>query len=767
MAESALPGLVVDIEGRVDKLEKAMARANSVIRSGSSTMEARAKQSAARIEATYAGAGASIANAVKGISGAFAGIVSAKAAQDLIDSSVKIQNQLKTTGLAGKDLKEVYDALFASAQKNATPLEALVTLYSRVSGAAKDLNANQADMLKFTDGVSLAMKASGQSATESAGALLQLSQALGGGKIQAEEYNSLLDGARPLLSAVAAGMKEAGGSVSALTNLVKTGKVSSEAFFRAFLAGLPTLQSQVASSETTISSSFVRLQNVLIDTAGKFNTSAEASKQFSSIVDQVAAEISSVNFDNLVTQIVAVTTAVQNSIATLNAWADKIGTISGLGSVGKSIMSLIPGDTVKFGGAYSQDAVQDRIDSAFGVPGANSGSGLSAAQIQSQTIDAIVKSPAVGGALTAAQIRAYANRTGAAQTSASPKADRVPATAQAVKPVSLADYAVPASAGKGSGGGSGGAKGRDSYGNELQQLQERTNALQAATSAQAALNPLVADYGQAVATAEARQKLLNAAQEQGKAVTPEMAAQIDAAAQAYGNATAAAKKLQEQQESVKQSAENALGTARDVTKGLITDLASGKSGAEALSNALSKIGDAILDNVLDKVFTLQNFGGIFGGLFGGGQASLAASGSIVGLFADGGYTGDGGKYEPKGIVHGGEYVLTKEATRRIGVGNLDAMQRGAMRGYASGGYVGNAPSIRKPDLKAANGNGATVQQISISAPVTVNGSAGTAQQNQDLAERTAKEMEQTMRAVVADEFRRQSRPGNLLNNRGR
>jgi len=55
-------------------------------------------------------------------------------------------------------------------------------------------------------------------------------------------------------------------------------------------------------------------------------------------------------------------------------------------------------------------------------------------------------------------------------------------------------------------------------------------------------------------------------------------------------------------------------------------------------------------------------------------------------FADGGYTGDGGKYEPAGIVHAGEFVFTKEQTQRAGVGNLYALA-GALAGYAKGGLV--------------------------------------------------------------------------------
>ena len=75
-------------------------------------------------------------------------------------------------------------------------------------------------------------------------------------------------------------------------------------------------------------------------------------------------------------------------------------------------------------------------------------------------------------------------------------------------------------------------------------------------------------------------------------------------------------------------------------------------------------------------------------------ASLAtiASQAISG-FAEGGYTGHGGKYEPAGVVHRGEYVLPQEVVRSIGVGNLDAlrsMYTGAAPGrgsYATGGMV--------------------------------------------------------------------------------
>ena len=61
-------------------------------------------------------------------------------------------------------------------------------------------------------------------------------------------------------------------------------------------------------------------------------------------------------------------------------------------------------------------------------------------------------------------------------------------------------------------------------------------------------------------------------------------------------------------------------------------------------------------------------------------------GRMGGSWYTGGYTGDGGTFEPKGVVHGGEYVIKKDSTSRIvrdyGMAFLDSLN-----GYDTGGYV--------------------------------------------------------------------------------
>jgi len=59
-------------------------------------------------------------------------------------------------------------------------------------------------------------------------------------------------------------------------------------------------------------------------------------------------------------------------------------------------------------------------------------------------------------------------------------------------------------------------------------------------------------------------------------------------------------------------------------------------------------------------------------------------------FADGGYTGDGGKYQPAGVVHRGEVVFSQEDVRQLGGAMVvDAMRpTSGLKGYANGGIVG-------------------------------------------------------------------------------
>lgn len=233
-------------------------------------------------------ASAASAAFMRSLTGVLAGGLLARGGQQFLDASTRINNSLKVAGLSGAALATVYDRLFESAQRNVAPIEALVQLYSRASLVQNELGISTAELLGFTDKVAVALRVSGKSAAESSGALLQLSQALGSGVVRAEEFNSILEGALPIAQAAAMGLKEAGGSVARLRQLVVEGKISSEAFFRSFEAGSVILEDKVAGAELTVSQGFVRLQNTMIGAAGKINETTGISNALAGALHSLA-----------------------------------------------------------------------------------------------------------------------------------------------------------------------------------------------------------------------------------------------------------------------------------------------------------------------------------------------------------------------------------------------------------------------------------------------------------------------------------------------
>ncbi|HID5086244.1 phage tail tape measure protein [Escherichia coli] len=148
-------------------------------------------------------------------------------------------------------------------------------------------------------------------------------------------------------------------------------------------------------------------------------------------------------------------------------------------------------------------------------------------------------------------------------------------------------------------------------------------------------------------------------------------------------------------ESATDSFSQVKNAATQTFDGIAQNMAAMLTGSEQNWRGFTRSVLSMLTEIFLKqamVGIVGSIGSAIGGAVGGGAS--ASGGTAIQAaaaklhFATGGFTGTGGKYEPAGIVHRGEFVFTKEATSRIGVGNLYRL----MRGYATGGYVGGTGS---------------------------------------------------------------------------
>lgn len=236
----------------------------------------------------------------------------------------------------------------------------------------------------------------------------------------------------------------------------------------------------------------------------------------------------------------------------------------------------------------------------------------------------------------------------------------------------------------------------------LQKAQDKGRTISAAQRAE--LEALAASYGK-VATEAARAKLVSDQMferqqlfrspiEQTVASTLRSAGlEVDLNSQ-----DAAIIRTTENLKEAKQAASDFISTFRQ-------GLMDGKSIWESFGQAALGVLDKIISKLENELINALFDSGLTGGGAGSGGGILGGLGKLFG-FASGGYTGNGGRNEPAGVVHRGEYVFSKAATARLGVGTLDGMHKKAQRGYASGGYVSNAPArVQAP----ANANTSAIQ----------------------------------------------------------
>ena len=581
--------LVVSLEASITKYERAMNKALGQTNATARKIESRFTSMNQRLSNGFVGL-------QRNIAAAFAATAAVRGAVQLIDSATRIENSLKVAGLAGEELEMVYGRLRDAALANAAPLESLVTLYGRAALVQKELGVSTEQLLQFSNTVALALRASGQSAQESSGALLQLSQALGSGVVRAEEFNSILEGAPTILQAAAAGIREADGSVAKLRQIMLDGQLSSKALFDGFLAGSQILEDKVANSTLTVSQAMENLQTRLIDVAREFDKGTGASRVLAEGIIDLGNGIAdlAVFLDNIVGPLQNFINGMNQGIAAAQGLAAEISRITGL---------------ERFG-----------FDAAVATNNATGGAGLvarssAADRIVSQTFEMIGKTPkdealarALAGEAPPEPLRVVVD--------ASPDGEQIS--------VKDAAYAPPKTSSGGKGGG--GRSGADRFADALKNQQQRIDALNRETQLQSQLNPLVDDYGFAIEKLRAQIELENAATEAGLALTPERQRQIEELSTGYAQATAEAARLAEAQDMVRQAADDMAQAARGALDSIIDGFLEGKDAGDIFNSVLKDMAKNLLNIGLDLLGGAVKGGGfnplsLLTGLFGGFRAT--------------------------------------------------------------------------------------------------------------------------------------------------
>lgn len=781
----SLPGLVVNVEARIDKLEKALKRANAAQRGSADQMERRAKQSADRLRDTYGAAGDGITKSLKGLAplvggflGGMVGLGVSGIAGNLAAITkgiAQVGDEAKRAGLSA----EVFQEWKFVAEQNRIGVDSLVDGFKELNlradefvvtggGSAaesfKRLGYSGKELAeKLKDPSALMLEIIGRMQKLDKAAQIRVSDELFGGSAgerfveligqgeaglsrtidRAHEVGAVMDS--DLIAKAAELDKKFGELSTRLDSFFKNAAISAAEFFgliRTYQETMPfdykiTLSvagQEVADTLATIPEVSEEARAAIESITVEYGDLSEEARRLVSALTDGSSMMNGLGNTQAGASLTDLSIKTQQAVQDfeagtltgdgLRAKLEEIGaettaTISALGDLDKARLSGIT------------DAVAGLLDWIGQIPG-------KVAEAVAAVNDA--EGLQIGGA-------GSSGTEPGKRSSVVPQSPLAPNTSPRPKPAPalLGETDVATKPGKGGGGGGG----QNDYAQKIEALSAETIALENEAAALIAAASAGKTYGNALEIAKTKAELLTAAQRSGVAVTPELEASLDRLAAGFVQAGASAEEAATRLKSVQEEGKRGAQAVSDIFMSLATG---SMTAQDALGQLLIQMAKVALQK---KLMAMAEGGGAAGSVLG-------FIGGLLGGFAEGGYTGAGGAHEPAGVVHRGEFVISKPAVQRLGIGNLEGLHRGALQGYAKGGLVGGATALQKPALGRAGASDGAMT-VSISAPVTVNGSAGTHEQNSDLAKQMAREMDATLRGVMRDEIVKQMRPGAMLN----
>ncbi|MEO9630965.1 MAG: hypothetical protein ABJG14_11055 [Sulfitobacter sp.] len=789
---SDLPGLIVDVEARIDKLEKGLKRANAAQNRASGQMEARAQRSADKLRTTYGKAGDSILATFKRLGPGLVAGLSVGALAGLTRNIGQVVKEVASIGdaakTAGVDIEAFQELKFVGDQ-NRIGIDAMTDGLKELSLRADEfvvtgggpaaesfrrlnLSASQLaeglkkpdilfeDIIRKMEGlddaaqIRIADEVFGGTAAEQFSALISKgADALRATRQEARDTGTVLD------SAVISKAAELDRRYAALQTRV-------DGFWKSFAVGAADAAVKVATLRTDLDDLFRSYQQA-DGLLGK--GAADALRADSDAAGENADQIAALRRQYEALGDVADNTgaSLMQAAATLrqlgyNDVADQLLSAADemLNLTGKMQDGTISADEFERQMQAAADTAQtalgeiDAIDSAtFGnviaqVGGLIARLGEAAAKarelrasLPGATVDGGTDTPPASPSGPTSRNGHRAATPGLAVTnSIRPQLPSVDASFGSPEPDN---------GGGGQSAGGGGSARQNDLQREIAAIQEETAALTLQASEIAKVTGARGNHADALELARTKAELLAAAQRAGVEVTPQLATQIDTLAQGYVAAGTAADKAADKIREIQEASAQGAQALTDVFMGMA-------SGATTAEQALAQLVLQLIKMETQKrLMAMADSAG--GSVFG------KVLGFLGGGFSEGGWTGPGSKDQPAGIVHSDEFVMSKKAVRAIGVPTLEALHQSAIRGYSGGGLVGAA---RSSSVLPMARSGASTPSIEINSPITVNASGGTPEQNADLAKKMAREMEQSMRTVVVSELSRQLRPGAMLSRKG-
>jgi len=204
-----------------------------------------------------------LANKFKGILTTILSIVGAKKVLDLADATSLTNSRLNLIVDDGGSVEELDKKIFASANRARGAYLDTANVISKLGILAGDSFKNNDEIIAFTELMNKNFKISGASIQEQTAGMYQLTQAMAAGKLQGDEFRSIMENAPLLAEAIA---DYTGKSKGELKELSSQGLITSDVIKNAMFAAADQTEERFERMPMTFAEAWTKMKNIALKT---------------------------------------------------------------------------------------------------------------------------------------------------------------------------------------------------------------------------------------------------------------------------------------------------------------------------------------------------------------------------------------------------------------------------------------------------------------------------------------------------------------------
>lgn len=277
------------------------------------------------------GKGLQIAAAATGIGVAATAVKDlAVGAANLSDQMAQIRSRINLINDGSQTTAEIMDKIYAASQRSRGGYLEMADSVSKLNMLAKDAFSSNDEAIFFVEQLNKQFKISGASVEEATSAMYQLTQAMASGKLQGDEFRSIMENAPMLAQSIA---QEMGMSVGQLKELSSQGLITADIIKNALYGSAEETNQKFAEIPMTFADIGQSIQNQFI-------------QAFTPVLEQLASITSSSDFmaafEGVGIAIRGVAAVAQVSIGLISAAFNSMKVVvSTVGNIIKSFATLV------------------------------------------------------------------------------------------------------------------------------------------------------------------------------------------------------------------------------------------------------------------------------------------------------------------------------------------------------------------------------------------------------------------------------------------